>query len=150
MRIDELHASHIGRVAVSFHLSSPTLNPDDVTTALHIDPELVSVPPSTHGFWSVSSQNKITGLLPSKDINEHFRYLLRILLPNRETILRFAKDGETYFDVLWESSYLHAGTGPELDRDCIAGISQLGAGRGFDIYQIDADAVQHFSSADET
>src|SRR5437588_4552774 len=88
MSIDELHASHIGRVAVSFHLSSPTLNPDDVTTALHIDPELVSVPPSTHGFWSVSSQNKITGLLPSKDINEHFRYLLRILLPNRETIDR--------------------------------------------------------------
>src|SRR5260370_35473087 len=112
MSINELHASHIGRVAVSFHLSSPTLKPEDVTSALGVNPELVSVPPSTNGFWSVSSQNKIQGSLPSKDINEHFRYLLRILLPNREAILRFAKDGETYFDVLWESSYLYAGPGP--------------------------------------
>jgi hypothetical protein len=95
MSINELHASHIGRVAVSFHLSSPTLNPQDVTSALGINPELVSVPPSTHGFWSVTSQDKVQGFVPSKDINEHFRYLLRILLPNRETILRFAKDGET-------------------------------------------------------
>jgi hypothetical protein len=73
-----------------------------------------------------------------------------MLLPHRETIHRFARNGETYFDVLWESSYLYAGTGPELDRDCITGISQLGAGLGFDIYEIDADATLHVSSADET
>jgi len=150
MSINELHASHIGRVAVSFHLSSPKLNPQDVTSALGIEPELVSVPPSSDGFWSVSSRDRIAGLLPSKDINEHFRYLLRILLPHRETILRFVNGGETYFDVLWESSYLYAGTGPVLDADCIAGVSQLNAGLGFDIYQIDAGDSQHLSPVDET
>jgi hypothetical protein len=138
MMINELEVSHIGRVGVSFHLSSRTLEPDEVTKALNVLPELVSVPPSTHGFWSLSSQGKVEGVLESKDINEHLRYLLRKLLPYRETILDFARDGETYFDVLWESSYLYSGTGPEIASDCIAGICQLNAGLGFDIYQIDA------------
>jgi Domain of unknown function (DUF4279) len=109
MTINELHASHIGRVAVSFQLSSPALDPDEVTRAIGVSPDLLSVPPSTHGFWSVSSQGKVEGELEAKDINEHIRYLLGILLPHRDAILTFAKGGETYFDVLWESSYLYAG-----------------------------------------
>ena len=139
MAITELHASHIGRVAVSFHLSSPTLEPSEVTRVLGVAPELVSVPPSTHGFWSMTSQGKVEAGLAAKDINEHFRYVLRALLPVREAILKFAQDGETYFDVLWESSYLYAGTGPEIAADCIAGICELNAGLGFDIYQIEAN-----------
>ncbi|HZE71630.1 MAG TPA: DUF4279 domain-containing protein [Pyrinomonadaceae bacterium] len=139
MGFTEFHASHIGRVAVSFHLSSPTLDPNEVTRVLGVAPELVSVPVSTHGFWSLSSQGKIEAGLAAKDINEHFRYLLRALLPVREAVLKFAQGGETYFDVLWESSYLYAGTGPEIAGDCIAGICQLNAGLGFDIYQIEAN-----------
>jgi hypothetical protein len=107
--------------------------------ALGIAPELVSVPVSTHGFWSVSSQGRVEAGLAAKDVNEHLRYLLRVLLPAREAILKFAHGGETYFDVLWESSYLYAGTGPEIAGDCIAGIYQLNAGLGFDIYQIEAN-----------
>jgi Domain of unknown function (DUF4279) len=139
MTINELHASHIGRVAVSFHLSSPTLDANEVTRVLGISPELISVPPSTHGFWSLSSQGKVEGLLEAKDINEHLRYLLGKLLPYRKAILDFARGGETYFDVLWESSYLYSGTGPEIASDCIAGICQLSAGLGFDIYQIEGE-----------
>jgi len=139
MGISEFDASHVGRVAVSFHLSSPTLDPSEVTLALGISPELISVAPSTHGFWSISSQGKVDGSLAAKDINEHFRYLLRALLPLREAILKFAQGGETFFDVLWESSYLYAGTGPVIADDCIAGICQLNAGLGFDIYQIEAN-----------
>jgi hypothetical protein len=136
MTITELHASHIGRVAVSFHLSSPTLDPDEVTRALNLSPELVSVPPSTHGFWSLSSQGKVEGMLGAKDINEHLRYLLRELLPYLEAILDFAKGGDTYFDVLGVQ-LLVLGYRPEIASDCIAGICQLNAGLGFDIYQID-------------
>jgi hypothetical protein len=139
MSITEFHASHIGRVGVSFQMSSPTLDPNEVTRALGITPELVSVPVSTHGFWSLSSQGKVEAGLAAKDINEHIRYLLRILLPVREAILKFAQGGETYFDVLWESSYLYAGTGPVIAEDCIAGICQLNAGLGLDIYQIEAN-----------
>jgi hypothetical protein len=139
MTINTLDASHIGRVAVSFYLSSPTLDPNEVTKALGVAPFLLSVPPSTHGFWGVSSQGKVEGTLEAKDVNEHFRYLLRPLLPHREAILNFAKGGYTAFDVLWESNCLHAGTGPQIASDCIAGIFQLNAGLGFDIYQIQID-----------
>ena len=139
MSINELHASHIGRVAVSFQLSSPALDPDEVTRALGVSPDLLSVAPSTHGFWSLSSQGRVEGELEAKDINEHIRYLLRILLPHRNAILTFANGGETYFDLLWESSYLYAGTGPVVASDCIAGICHLNAGLGFDIYQIEGE-----------
>ena len=37
------------------------------------------------------------------------------------------------------SSYLYAGTGPVLAGDCIAGICELKAGLGFDIYQIESE-----------
>jgi len=139
MSINELYASHIGRVAVSFQLSSPTLDPDEVTRALGVSAELLSNQPSTLGFWSLSSQGKVEGALAAKDINEHIRFLLRILLPSKSTVLTFAEGGETYFDVLWESSYLYAGTGPVLASDCIAGICELKAGLGFDIYQIESE-----------
>lgn len=36
MPISELHASHIGRVAVSFSVSGPTVNPDAITARLGI------------------------------------------------------------------------------------------------------------------
>jgi hypothetical protein len=47
-----------------------------------------------------------------------------------------AQEGETSFEVLWESSYLYAGTGPIIDRQNLQGVSQLHASIGFDIYQI--------------
>lgn len=50
-----------------------------------------------------------------------------------------ASGGETYFDVLWESTYLYAGTGPLLSAQVCEGIGALRAGMGFDIYQVDED-----------
>jgi hypothetical protein len=88
------------------------------------------------GWWKLSSKDVVV----SKDINDHFRFLLDRLLPFREEIISFAEGGETYFDVLWESTYLYAGTGPLLDAASIAGAAALHAGMGFDIYQIDEDA----------
>ena len=61
------------------------------------------------------------------------------LLPHREAILELADGGETYFDVLWQSTYLYAGTGPLIEADCLAGVAALRAGMGFDIYQIDEE-----------
>lgn len=42
--------------------------------------------------------------------------------------------------VFWQSTYLYAGTGPLLDAADLAGVAALGAGMGFDIYQLDEDA----------
>ena len=150
MSINELHASHIRRVGVDFYLSSPSLDPGEVTEALSLQPDKSAkrgderrnysgnlLSPHEEGFWMLSSKGKVNGKFQSKDINEHIVFLLKLLLPHRESILRFAEGGETSFSVLWESSYLYAGTGPEIFRECIEGISQLGAGIGFDIYQIE-------------
>jgi hypothetical protein len=150
MSINELHASHIGRVCVDFYLSSPSLDPSKVTEALGLQPDKSAkrgdersnyagnlLSPHEEGFWVLSSKGKVNGKLQSKDINDHIMFLLKLLLPHRENILRFAEGGETSFSVLWESSYLYAGTGPDISRECIEGISQLGAGIGFDIYQIE-------------
>ncbi len=151
MSINELHASHIGRVGVDFFVASPSLNPSEVTAALGIQPDDFAsrgderrnyggglLSPHEQGFWLLTSKGKVQGELESKDIDEHLMFLLKLLLPHKEVILKFAEGGETSFSVLWESSYLYAGTGPVISRECIAGIAQLGADIGFDIYQIEA------------
>jgi hypothetical protein len=88
------------------------------------------------GSWYLSSE----GAVDSKDINDHFHYVLERLLPGRDYFAQ-VPNGETYFDVLWKSSYLYAGTGPLIDAASIAGIAALGAGVGFDIYQVDEDGA---------
>lgn len=148
MGINELHASHIRQVRVSFSISGQSLLPEQVTKAIGIQPdqsaqkgdekrnnqrEIIGV--HSESFWVLSTEGKIE----SKDINDHLRHLLSLLLPYRETILKFAEDGETYFDVLWKSTYLYAGTGPVIERGCLYGVAQLGAGMGFDIYQVDEE-----------
>jgi hypothetical protein len=151
MSINELHASHIGRVGVDFYVASPSLEPSEVTAALGIQPDEFAkrgderrnyggglLSPHEEGFWMLSSKGKVQGEIESKDINEHLLLLLKLLLPHKEVILRFAIGGKASFGVLWESSYLYAGTGPVISHECIAGIAQLGAEIGFDINQIEA------------
>ena len=148
MGISELHVSHIRDVRVGVVLSSPNLTPQDVTATLGIEPDSSAsrgdeqrniagklMKPHTEGYWRIDTKGKVQ----SKDINDHFRFLLSLLLPHTKSILKFAQDGETYFDVLWQSTYLYAGTGPVIDSECLQGVSELQAGMGFDIYQIDED-----------
>lgn len=61
------------------------------------------------------------------------------LLPSRGAFVQ-ARAARTYFDVLWKSTYLYAGTGPLVNAASISGIAALGAGVGLDIYQVDDDA----------
>lgn len=72
----------------------------------------------------------------SKDVNVHLNSLLTVLLPIQKVILQIIAEmkGETYFDVLWTSNYLYAGTGPVLSHEVVRGMSDLGASIGFDIY----------------
>jgi hypothetical protein len=145
MTISDSHASHIQRVRVTFCFSKVELDPAAVTAAVGVNPTDVEhqgevrrnfagdvVGTYDRGSWYLSSE----GAVESKDINDHFRYLLEHLLPARDTFVQ-APGGETYFDVLWKSTYLYAGTGPLIDSASIAGIAALGAGVGFDIYQVD-------------
>jgi hypothetical protein len=146
MTISESHASHIRRVYVAFLVEAPELDPTRVTESLGVLPDGaarrgderrniqgVVIGVEENGWWRLSTE----GIVVSRDINDHFHHLIDQLLPYCDILLNFAKGGETFFDVHWESTYLYAGTGPLIDKQSIAAVAALGAGMGFDIYQID-------------
>ena len=148
MAISEFHASHMRRVRVSFCVSAPDLEPSEVTLAVGLEPSASArrgderrnragtiLAPQAEGFWAYSSDP----LTSSKDINDHFAAVLTPLLPHADKLLRFATGGGTFFDVLWESTYLYAGTGPLIDAEYLRGVARLQAGMGFDIYQIEPE-----------
>lgn len=145
------HASHIRGVNVAFMLLGDDLDPNAVTAALGILPNSCArkgderrsprgqlLGHHRQGWWRLDSTPllKVTGD-EAKDINEHLKVLLEQLLPNRASILDFAARNESYVDVVWKSTYLYAGTGPLIEARYLKGITDLGAGIGFDIYQID-------------
>ncbi|QDU23969.1 DUF4279 domain-containing protein [Urbifossiella limnaea] len=158
MAISELHASHIRKVEVSFCLIGPDLDPEVVTTRLGLTPDQAerrgderrhqrsgAVLGLFHeGLWALGSLPRVD----SKDVNDHFRWVLGRLLPHKEAVLELARGGEVFFNVLWKSTYLYAGTGPLIDAECLAGVAALGGGMGFDIYQVDEPEAERRAVAD--
>jgi len=100
--------------------------------------------PATEGRWVLGTRGKVA----SRDIRDHFHYLNDRLLPHAAALKMFARGGETFFSVVWKSTYLYAGTGPLLDAESLTGVATLGAGMDFDIYQVNEDDQVHsFSPA---
>lgn len=85
----------------------------------------------------VSSESRVD----SKDINDHINALLALLLPHQKRLSQLMDqlNAESYFDVLWTSSYLYAGTGPIISQKALRGMSDLRASIGFDIYEDEVD-----------
>ena len=149
MNYSEEHLDHIGRVSANFVLSAEDLDPDIITKMTGIPPDLHTrrgetrkdykgrplATPHMEGTWVLSSKERVV----SKDLNLHLEFLLQRLLPHQDMITELLDrvGGQSYFDVLWESSYLYAGTGPVLSAEIVRGMSLLRAAIGFDIYQID-------------
>lgn len=146
MGISESHASHIGRVGVDYCLSGDELDPRIVTSSTGLTPSFSArrgdprLGPNGRklgayeiGLWRVSSESAVV----SKDVNDHFAFLLERLLPHQGILRNFAAAGRACFFVFWESSYLYAGTGPAIDSRAVSGAAALGASMDFDIYQID-------------
>ena len=141
-------------INVGFDLTGPDIDPDAVSLGLAVNPHscarkgdvyrrgpdgrVISQHPD--GWWHLDSTPLIRVSGDARmDINEHLKVLLDVLLPKREIILEFATGGETYFGVIWKSTYLYAGTGPLIEAQYLRGITELGAGIGFDIYQVDEE-----------
>lgn len=140
------YESTIVSVAVTFSVSAPDLDPQSISEATGIAPTATArrgderrnvrgqlLTPETEGWWALSTRDRIE----SRDVDDHFRDLLKLLVPYRAVLCSFAAQGETYFDVVWKSTYLYAGSGPLLAADVIAGVASLDASIGFDIYQVD-------------
>jgi len=150
MPISESHASHIGRVEVSYWIRGAGLDPDGLTEVLGIRPTRVfrvgeprrnavgnQIGLHEHGFWEVTSRGKVH----SKDVNDHCAVVLQPLLPHASFLRERQAGGAATVDVWWESSYLYAGTGPLFSAASVHAIALLGADLNFDIYQIKPDAV---------
>ncbi len=139
---------HVDRVKLDFRISSRDLIAETLTETIGVEPILTArrgderknysgqlVSPHVAGLWVITSELLTT----SKDINNHFKALFEILLPHADYIsgIYSRENAEIFFDVMWESNYLYAGSGPILSRATIGGVAQLNGEIGFDIYQID-------------
>ena len=150
--ISEYHASHIARVEVSFFLTARDLDPTEVSESIGLRADKMArrgdprrnckgepITPHSEGLWMITTEGNVT----SKDINDHIHFLLELLLPHRNTICELVArlKAETFFDVLWTSDYLYAGTGPQISSNALRGMSDLGASIGFDIYEEAVDSI---------
>jgi hypothetical protein len=146
--ITKFEESTILSVRVAFSLTGPQLIPCEVTSGIGITPDFTIEPGAPWlnplgmkigkhetGMWGISSARRVK----SKNINEHLKHLVDILLPRKRSLCELAKENESFFDVLWKSSYLNAGAGLRLDAECLHGVATLNAGIRFDIYQSQAD-----------
>jgi hypothetical protein len=151
--ISKSHASHIRKVNVGFIISGPKVKPEQLSALINTLPDRSArkgderrnakgqiLGYEKNGWWRIDSMPrlKVSGIR-KKDINEHLKVLLDILLPHRERLNKLSEGGETFFDVVWKSSYLYAGTGPLIEARYLEGVADLKAGIGFDIYQVDED-----------
>lgn len=128
--------SHVRAVSVRFDLSSRHLVPAEVTARLGLAPSWANavgdpcalgcsgkIGTWQSGSWTLDS----SALTDSKDVKDHVRRLLAVLLPVREEIASIVAGGSSCsFSVLMDS-YHEFGCDWTLDIDCIRGIEALGA-----------------------
>ena len=139
-QLSDFYLSTIVAVRASFGFSKFACLPEEISLALGLEPtdarregenrvvrgKLFRVPFST---WSLSSTSG------SKDVNVHLRELLDRVQPVARSIE--ARWNAPAFSVMWQGTYLYAGSGPFYEADVVRGIASLRADLWQDIYQID-------------
>jgi hypothetical protein len=141
MAISDLYASTIVKVRAYFGFSEFGCDPDEITRSLAIAPDEVGrkgdvklVRAGREVRWPFNSWS-LSSRVESKDVNEHLRELLsRLSEVNPEFPVEF---GEASFSLLWEGTYLYAGSGPFFEADVVVGIARFKASLYQDIYQVD-------------
>lgn len=83
--------------------------------------------------WSYDSESHVA----SRDINAHLRHLIEVFVPRRRRLEQLSPRVMFMVDVSWESKFAGTGIGPTIDKECIAGIAQLGASLTVQVIQID-------------
>jgi len=143
MTISNLHASTIVDVRLNFGFAEFTCTPQDITNHLKIQPDSAEEKGALKQLRSgretgapISSWT-ITSKTNSKDINDHFKELLLVLVPVSERFL--PQWGVPSFGVLWKSNNLYTGNGPYYEAQVLEQVAVLGCDIFHDIYQIDLD-----------
>jgi len=142
---------HVGKVSVRFMVYGDNWDPDRVlqTCGLqptesarpHQNPRLL--PFSEHlvggesaGIWVLDTAAHVN----SKDVKEHFQYLLDAVLPRLEQFNTATQGTGRAITLDWESTL--AGTvGPELPAAILSGLAQLKATLTILVHRIDEAAI---------
>jgi hypothetical protein len=130
------------RVRVSLGFAEFDCDPAEITEAIGIQPDDVrrrgerrvvanghefSVP---HNLWTVDSRAE------SEDPNVQIREILARLAGVQE---RIDPTWNPFFNVLWKSETLGAGSGPYFETDVIRGIAGIGAEIYLDLYALEGE-----------
>lgn len=122
-------------IRVSFDISGKNVDPEALTKLTKITPDNTQAPndPDEISSWSVLSDHRVE----SNDINQHIAYLLSILLPHKDALLKAAIDGSIGFAILLcyggKLSGNFTTVANTLSAESINGINKFNASVGFDV-----------------
>ena len=138
---------HVGKVSATLTLLCPDAKPDELTAILGIQPTHTDLThhPTTftptglkgardYALWRYDSASQVS----SPDINEHLKHLLTLFLSLKSRIEEMRPRPGVMVSIYWES-IVASTAGPQVDRECIAGLAELGA--SLDIHVVEIDKV---------
>lgn len=131
------------KVFIGYRIISSTLAPDEISHELMLKPtkawrkgevyigktrcktthKLIRVERTrTNGLWSLSSENRVT----SSILEDHAQYLLGILEPKAEVLMKYLNDRDHYsvtWYIWWECNGEHGGF--QLSSDILKRLSKI-------------------------
>jgi|HubBroStandDraft_4_1064222.scaffolds.fasta_scaffold25122_2 hypothetical protein len=105
------------------------LTPEEVTTALKIQPTRTSVNNENLGMWTYSTKDHVNNLLP---LAAHLKHLIDLLSPNRDSLILLQKNFST--DVLCYFASQSDTGGFDLPAAVLADLATLNLGLRTDEY----------------
>ncbi len=136
MKLNTPDKPHAGTVSAALTFVGYEMRPDEFTALLGVQPSFVSVsqlPAKFNsggicrgrdcGLWSYDT----AGLLPSRDIGEHIRHLIRSFRPLKNRIEEVSPRPNAFVHLRCEPIFATQGLSPCIDADCVAGLAELGA-----------------------
>ena len=124
---------------MSFSISAPGLDPNQVTEGLGLTPDHSHLQgdypnknprhsPYKHGMWLLNSK-----ISPDEPLSAHLERLLSVLEPKQEQILRLSEENDVNF-----GCDLFGQIGFQLASDVLKRIANLGAALGMTVYAPDS------------
>lgn len=142
MPINEIFEREIQQVEVSLVFTDFEMDPEEITEKLGLQPDDLRRKGETRrlengqefvvpfNLWSFKSPES------SLDPNVQIRAIFDLL----ESVgTRVNPEWKPFFNILWKSRVLGAGSGPFYEKDVIEGIARIGAEIYQDLYHVEED-----------
>jgi hypothetical protein len=138
---------HVGKISVRLEVFGEEWDPNRVLPSSGLEPSESLRPhqsprllpfskreahPDSVGVWALDTAAHVK----SRDVKEHFQYLLNTVLPRLEQFDAATHGAARHLTLHWEST--QAGTtGPELSLEILSGLAQLKAPLQILVHRID-------------